>query len=747
MNKLKNLKLKSKFLIFFGTVLFLVLILATVGLFTLDYSNKFYYRTVSFNVNIIKENLFLTKNLSDMRRDLTAVAYSKEINDNIKKDIDHYFANIRKSIDNSIEYLNPIKDKMEIIDEIFVLLNDLDISLTDYNNKYIELLKTIEQQDDVKRIETVGNMSNISRKFNNTTYIIQDRILEMLDITLQTIKSKINSLILFLALISAFIIIFCAMFSIIISKLIIRPIEKLKDIALRVSDGDLDVDSRSNVKDEIGQLSNAIYGMSETFNNIIVDIDNFSNELDNGNLSYKINVDKYKGTFKNTTISINNTIYNLIQDMSYILSQIKEFGNGNFNSKIKDFSGDKAVVKEEIIAVQNALKGVSTDISSLIKAANNGDLDFRLDTSGYIGQWKETTDGLNQFVDNVVIPIKETQNALNQFSIGNFSHRVTNRYKGEFNNIKNTINYTAETIDSYINEISNVLTKMANKNFDVSIDRDYLGDFKEIKSSLNLIINNLNNLTKDIISSAEQVSAGANQISESSISLAEGATEQSEAVERLNISINNISQKAIENAKNSEKANTIAINAKESASDGKVQMDKMLLSMQEIDIASSSISNIIKVIDDIAFQTNILALNAAVEAARAGEHGKGFAVVAEEVRNLAARSQQAAKETTELIESSVSKVEEGSKIAHNTADYLVSIVSQIEEISHLVDLSTVSSKEQEKSIKEIKEDVYQISNVTQTNTATSEEAAAASQELASQAEIFYSTVSDFKLKK
>ncbi|WP_250277321.1 methyl-accepting chemotaxis protein [[Clostridium] colinum] len=191
----------------------------------------------------------------------------------------------------------------------------------------------------------------------------------------------------------------------------------------------------------------------------------------------------------------------------------------------------------------------------------------------------------------------------------------------------------------------------------------------------------------------------------------------------------------------------LALETKENASIGSNQMNNMLLDMEEINVSSNSIYNIIKVIDDIAFQTNVLALNAAVEAARAGDHGKGFSVVAEEVRNLAARSHQAAKETTQLIESSVQKVEEGSKIANLTADSLLNIISQIDEISNLINSCAVSSKEQEKSIEQINIGITQISSVTQVNTATSQESAAASQELSSQADVFYNSVCDFKTKK
>ena len=524
------------------------------------------------------------------------------------------------------------------------------------------------------------------------------------------------------------------------------PLDRLKNIALKVSKGDLSENPRTNTKDEIGQLSNAIADMSETFKDIIEDINKLSSKLDDGYISYRIKTNKYQGIFKLTTESINIAINNLVQDAVYLVEKIKEIGNGNFDIKLKNFKNEKVIIEEGITSVKFALENVSKDIDSLIEAANQGNLNFRLDTSIYLGHWKETIEGLNHFIENLVLPIKETQNALKQFADGNFNYKITSEYKGEFNNIKQMVNYTSSTIGSYISEISSILNKMDNKNFDIEIKKDYVGDFKAIQSSLNLILDNFNYLISDIILSAEKVSFEAKQISQASISLAEGATEQASSVEELNSTISFICKQSIENAKNSEKANFLAIEAKDNVNQGRKQMDSMLLAMEEIKFASSSISNIIKLIEDIAFQTNILSLNAAVEAARAGEHGKGFSVVAEEVRSLAIRSQEAAKETTELIESSVKKVTEGFKIANNTANALISIVSQIEEMSYLINSCAISSKEQEISIEQMGEGILQISKVTQNNTATSEESAAASESLASQAEIFYKSVSDFKLK-
>jgi methyl-accepting chemotaxis protein len=214
-----------------------------------------------------------------------------------------------------------------------------------------------------------------------------------------------------------------------------------------------------------------------------------------------------------------------------------------------------------------------------------------------------------------------------------------------------------------------------------------------------------------------------------------------------NLFVEEISSQTDINAKNASQANDLAVNAKSYAVQGNSQMKEMLKAMDEINEASANISKVIKVIDDIAFQTNILALNAAVEAARAGQHGKGFAVVAEEVRNLAARSANAAKETTEMIEGSIKKAEGGTKIAKETAEALQKIVTEIEKVAALVNDIAVASNEQAMGISQVNQGIMQVSQVVQSNSATSEEGAAASEELSSQAILLKDMVSRYKLKR
>jgi methyl-accepting chemotaxis protein len=276
--------------------------------------------------------------------------------------------------------------------------------------------------------------------------------------------------------------------------------------------------------------------------------------------------------------------------------------------------------------------------------------------------------------------------------------------------------------------------------FEVRSDKDLLG------KALIQLVDNLNHLIGTIATSSEQVTSGSTLVSHSSMALSQGATEQASSVEELTASLQEISAQTHTNAQNAEKANELARKAKENASNGNGQMKDMLKAMDDINISSSSINKIIKVIDDIAFQTNILALNAAVEAARAGQHGKGFAVVAEEVRTLAARSANAAKETTDLIESSIKKVEAGTKIANTTAGALGEIVEQVDKAADLVNAIAAASTEQAQGIEQISLGISQVSQVVQTNAATAEESAAASEELSAQAEQLNETISVFKTK-
>jgi methyl-accepting chemotaxis protein len=307
--------------------------------------------------------------------------------------------------------------------------------------------------------------------------------------------------------------------------------------------------------------------------------------------------------------------------------------------------------------------------------------------------------------------------------------------------------FVSNLISKPIKQLMTAANKIADGDLDVSIDVDTKDEVGILASSFDKMSNNINEVMSNINNASEQVASGSKQVSDSSMELSQGATEQASSIEQLTASIEEISSQTKLNADNANEANELAEIAKENAVQGNGQMKEMLKAMEEINESSSNISKIIKVIDEIAFQTNILALNAAVEAARAGQHGKGFAVVAEEVRNLAARSANAAKETTAMIEGSIKKVEGGTKIATETAQALNKIVDGIAKVANIVGDIATASNEQATGISQINQGIMQVSEVVQTNSATSEESAAASEELSSQAELLREQVAKFKLKK
>jgi methyl-accepting chemotaxis protein len=312
------------------------------------------------------------------------------------------------------------------------------------------------------------------------------------------------------------------------------------------------------------------------------------------------------------------------------------------------------------------------------------------------------------------------------------------------------VNSETEELGSIVMALSNNLDEreqvaLAIAEGDLSQDVPLAVDTDALGKAMKMMTDHLRKIITQVKTAGSEIASGSAQVSDASQTLSQGATEQATSLEEINSSMVQMAAQTKTNAENAAQADTLSNDAKDAAALGNVQMAEMVIAMEEINDAAQNISKIIKVIDEIAFQTNLLALNAAVEAARAGTHGKGFAVVAEEVRNLAARSAKAARETTELIERSVTKSDTGSEIAAKTAEVLAEIVRKVSQVSDLVEEIAASSNEQALGIAQVNSGLDQIEQVTQRNTANAEESAAASEQLAAQAHSLQGLLERFTL--
>ncbi len=423
-------------------------------------------------------------------------------------------------------------------------------------------------------------------------------------------------------------------------------------------------------------------------------ITNIAQEIGKGNLDNEIHIDQKDevGKLANAFKTLNSAL----QDKAEMAEKIS---NGDLSYDI-NLASDQDTLGLSMKTMKSSIELIFNDINQLAQSAQNGELSYRIESSFHNGSFKSIIEGVNNTLDSVLTPI---------------------------------------------NEASAVLAKVADRHLYARMNGDYRGDHAMIKNSLNDAVENLDKAMLDVARGASQVASASEQIDDSSLSTAQGATEQASSLEEIASSLQEMLSMIKQNSSNAQVANNLTHSAKTSTEKGMKSMEQLSEAIGKIKTSSDESSKVVKTIDELAFQTNLLALNAAVEAARAGEAGKGFAVVAEEVRNLAQRSAESARETSQLIEDSIRNTSEGVSLNEQVLENLKEITEKVVKFSEIMAEIAAASEQQNEGLEQINNAVEQMNGITQQNAANAEESASSAKELSQQAKQMSDLVNTFNL--
>jgi len=485
-----------------------------------------------------------------------------------------------------------------------------------------------------------------------------------------------------------------------ISLSISGPFKNALEVCENIAKGFIGQNIGVRGTDEMARLRITMRDLQDALTRFIDELNLLGARQAQGDLGHRIAADTFAGAFREAAEKLNQLVDEQNAEMMRNFALVGRYAKGDFSEEVIQLPGDKQAISASVAQVKASLSAVNNEIQTLVRAASEGNFAMRGDAASYTFEFRNMVDGLNQLM---------------------------------------------QAADTGLTQVGLTLKRVADADLSRQMEGTFQGQFSELQADTNKTVQQLVSIVERIREASETINIGAKEIARGNADLSQRTEEQAGSLERTASSMEQLTSTVKQNAEHALQANQQVMDASGVAVKGGEVVRKVVATMSSITESSKKIADIIGTIDGIAFQTNILALNAAVEAARAGEQGRGFAVVAGEVRNLALRSANAAKEIKGLIDDSVNKVNAGSKLVDEAGITMQEVVSSVRRVTEIMTQITEASREQSEGIEQVNQAIGRMDEVTQQNSALVEEAAAAAESLQEQAEGLTQAVAVFKL--
>jgi methyl-accepting chemotaxis protein len=512
-----------------------------------------------------------------------------------------------------------------------------------------------------------------------------------------------------------------------------------------VSAGNLSQTMQGHYAGNLAQLKQNVNDSITQLNSVMNEIRTVINASANGILDKRIDVSAKQGFFLDLSQNINNNLdvnQLMIEEVMRVFAAVSA---GDLTQTMSgNYAGSLEQLKQDVNSSVNKLDEVMGQIREAVTAAGKGLFDNRIPLENKQGFFFDISENLNRNLDTNQGMVEELMRVFAAMAIGDLTQTMQNDYQGGLDELKQDVNRSVARLNMLFEELMHVFSAMSGGDLTQTMKNDYKGRLAELKNDINNSVTRLNDVMAEVGQSSEMISTASSEVLQGNISLSQRTEEQAAALEETASSMQEMTDTVQQNADNAEQANQLSISARKHAEEGGKVVNRAIIAMDEINKSSRKVSDIIGVIDEIAFQTNLLALNAAVEAARAGEQGRGFAVVATEVRNLAQRSAASAKEIKALIQDSVAKVNEGSTLVDQSGKTLEEIVVSVKKVSDIVAEIAAASREQSAGILQVNNAVTQMDEMTQQNAALVEELSGNSDSMKKQVTSLSDLLSFFK---